>query len=77
MIVMGDINEYIHCNSIMAFFEHLEMRELISERHGEKGPATTRPNKSGLAIDGIWATLGVGIVAGGYLPFNHTIRLDH
>eukprot|EP00957_Ditylum_brightwellii_P074742 5680898-Ditylum_brightwellii.AAC.1 len=42
----------------MAFFKHLEMRELISERHGDKGAATTRSNKSGLSIDRIWATLG-------------------
>eukprot|EP00957_Ditylum_brightwellii_P024492 1848396-Ditylum_brightwellii.AAC.2 len=74
---MGDINKYIHCSSIMAFFKHLEMRELMSERHGGKGPATTRSNKLGLAIDGIWATLGVGIIAGGYLPLNYTIRSDH
>eukprot|EP00957_Ditylum_brightwellii_P035492 2690768-Ditylum_brightwellii.AAC.1 len=37
---------------------HLDMRELISKRHGGKGPAATRSNKSGQAIDRIWATLG-------------------
>eukprot|EP00957_Ditylum_brightwellii_P003924 298933-Ditylum_brightwellii.AAC.1 len=77
VIVMGDINEYINCSSIMAFFKHLDMRELISERHRKKGPASTRSNKSGVAIDRIWATLGVSIIAGGYLPFNHLIRSDH
>eukprot|EP00957_Ditylum_brightwellii_P025074 1897309-Ditylum_brightwellii.AAC.1 len=58
IIVMGDINEYIHCISIMTFFKHLHMRELISERHEGKGPATTRSNESRLAIGRIWATLG-------------------
>eukprot|EP00957_Ditylum_brightwellii_P122100 9312106-Ditylum_brightwellii.AAC.1 len=53
IIVMGDINEYINSSSVMAFFKHLDMSELISERHGGKGLATTRSNKSGQAIDRI------------------------
>lgn len=53
------------------------MREVIIERHGSDGPATTRSNKSSEPIDGIWATQGVSIVSGGYLPFHHIVRSDH
>ena len=52
------------------------MRELITDRHG-KGPATTKSNESGEAIDGIWGTAGISIKAGGYLPFNQCVRSDH
>eukprot|EP00957_Ditylum_brightwellii_P019556 1475011-Ditylum_brightwellii.AAC.1 len=58
IMIMGDINEYIHSNSISAFFDNLDMREFISERHGKKGVATTQSNKSRQAIDGLLATLG-------------------
>eukprot|EP00957_Ditylum_brightwellii_P191255 14562732-Ditylum_brightwellii.AAC.3 len=34
IMVMGDINKYIYGTSINTFFEALDMRELISERHG-------------------------------------------
>eukprot|EP00957_Ditylum_brightwellii_P006983 529124-Ditylum_brightwellii.AAC.1 len=53
------------------------MRELIREQQGTDGPATTRSNKSRHAINGIWGTLGIQIIARGYLPFRLYIRSDH
>ena len=77
VIVMGDLNEYINSNSIKIFFDRLDMQELIIERHGENGPATTRSNKSNEAVDGMMGTLGLKIIAGGYLPFHHRVKSDH
>lgn len=77
VLVMGDINDPINSHKIRAFFAKLGMRELITEKHGTSGPATTRSNKSDEAIDGIWGTLGISIIAGGYLPFHFGPKSDH
>ena len=67
---MGDINEYVLSKKISACSSSLGMRELITDRHREKGPATTRRNQKIKAMDGIWGTTVINIYAGGYLPFN-------
>eukprot|EP00957_Ditylum_brightwellii_P123946 9448189-Ditylum_brightwellii.AAC.1 len=73
ILLMGDINEYVGSKNLKSFFNYLDMRELIREQHGMDGPAATRSNKSRQAINGIWGTLGIQIIAGGYLPFRHYI----
>eukprot|EP00957_Ditylum_brightwellii_P055796 4227684-Ditylum_brightwellii.AAC.1 len=50
---------------------------MIREQYGMDGPATTRSNKLRQAIDGIWGTLRIQIIAEGYLPFHHYIRSNH
>eukprot|EP00957_Ditylum_brightwellii_P072704 5525411-Ditylum_brightwellii.AAC.1 len=65
---MGNNNEYIESNNIKQFFTDLGMQELIKERHVQLGPAITKGKRAPEAINGIWGTLGVGIVAGSYLP---------
>eukprot|EP00957_Ditylum_brightwellii_P181828 13851888-Ditylum_brightwellii.AAC.1 len=60
---MGDINEYVGSKNLKSFFDHLDMRELIREQHSTDGHAPIRSNKSRQAIDGIWGTLGIQIIA--------------
>ena len=69
---MGDLNEHVRSRQLRKFFSDHHMRELITDRHG-MGPATTKSNESGEAIDGIWGTPGITIKAGGYLPFNQCV----
>ena len=77
ILILGDLNEYINSRRIRSFFSNLGLRELILERHGTNGPATTRSNTSQQAIDGIWATHGINISTGGYLPFHNGPKSDH
>mmetsp|Transcript_53808 Transcript_53808/g.161028 ORF Transcript_53808/g.161028 Transcript_53808/m.161028 type:complete len:426 (-) Transcript_53808:3458-4735(-) len=77
LLIMGDINEYISSHKMKAFFATLGMREMIMEGHGNSGPADTRSNRSDVAIDGIWGTLGLSIKAGGYLPFHKGSNSNH
>jgi hypothetical protein len=76
LLVMGDINEFVLSRAMRKFFSDHHLRELIVDRHG-KGPATTKSNEKGEAIDGIWGTPGVTIKAGGYLPFDKCVKSDH
>ena len=46
------------------------MREIITEKHREKGTATTSINKKGKSIDGMRDTEGIHISAGDYIMFN-------
>lgn len=77
IICMGDANDHVNGRTMRKFFAELGMRELILDRHGTDGPATTRTNKSREAIDGIWGTKGISIHSGGYLPFHHILKSDH
>lgn len=74
---MGDFNDCIHGHKLKSFFTQLDMRELITKRHGTSGPATTRSNKSSEPIDGIWGTQGLSVTAGGYLPFHQGPKSNH
>eukprot|EP00957_Ditylum_brightwellii_P044394 3369170-Ditylum_brightwellii.AAC.1 len=74
---MGDLNKYINNGKIQSFYNNVGMREIIKKKYGVEGAATTRSNLSRLAVDGIWTTMGVQIIACGYLSFLHYIQLDH
>eukprot|EP00957_Ditylum_brightwellii_P166981 12711920-Ditylum_brightwellii.AAC.1 len=56
IVMMGDINKYIHLDSITKWAEEIGMRELITDKHGRDGPATTQGKGGQRAIDGIWGT---------------------
>ena len=59
---------------IKNFFDRLVIRELIIKCHGKTGSDTTRGNSPGKAVDGIWVTRGVNIIAGGYLDYHVGVR---
>ena len=67
---MGDINEYILSHNIRRFMVNLGLTEMITNKHGGQGPGTTISNNKGQAIYGIWASRGIIIYQGGYLPFH-------
>ena len=50
---------------------------MITSKHGGHRPVTTRSNKKGQAIGGIWVSQGIIIYQGGYLPFNDGPKSDH
>ena len=50
---------------------------MITNKHGGKGPGKKISNKKGQAIDGIWASHGIIISQGVYLPFHDGPKSDH
>ena len=77
IIIMGDINAYVESKYIKDLFDRLGMRELIIKLHVKTGPDITRGGGVVKAIDYIWGTRGVNIIAGGYLSFRVGVILDH
>ena len=65
VIVIGDFNDDLNKNDgkVNTFFRHLDMRELLNEKHGE-GPATHSFGTT--KIDGIFGTSNKFIRQGGY-----------
>jgi hypothetical protein len=54
------------------------MREVLLEKHGLNGPSTHRRNNNKIPIDGIWASPGIEIVAGGYFGYDQVFDgTDH
>jgi hypothetical protein len=54
------------------------LRKVILQRHGNNAPSTYRRNTKEVPIDGIWASLGIEIKAGGYLDFDEVVTgTDH
>lgn len=78
-IVIGlDANEDVRRGDTATIFASLGMREVILDAHANKSPpATCDKNMNREPIDGIFATPGLGILAGGYSPFNSGCPSDH
>ena len=73
----GDLNEHTNSKVVESYFAKIGIRELITEKHGKKFPATKTRNKNHKAVDRIWETIGLSIEKGGYLPYNLGIKSDH
>jgi hypothetical protein len=77
LIICGDINENIRSQAVTSYFEDLGLRHLIFSKHDPAtAPATYYHNRSGYAVDSIWASPCLDLVCGGYLgqgvfPGNH------
>ena len=56
---------------------NLRLKEMTTNKYGGQGPSTKRPNNKGQAIDGIWASQGIIISQGGYIPFHGGTMSDH
>jgi hypothetical protein len=77
VIVGGDLNESVFSPRIRSLFERYGMRNSIFQRHGERDAPPTYQQGSQV-IDGIWATQGLSVVAGGYFapgeePTDHSL----
>jgi hypothetical protein len=78
IILLLDGNSNMKDSALKNGLEMCNMREVILQRHGVNGPSTFRRNKNKSAIDGIWASPGIEIKAGGYLEFDELIQnTDH
>jgi hypothetical protein len=67
---MLDGNEDMHRGLFSQTFCSLQLREVLLQRHGNKAPSTYRRNTNDIPIDGIWASLGIEIIAGGYFDYD-------
>ena len=59
------------------YLAKIGLRELITEKYGKKGPATTTRSKNHKTVEGIWGTIGLSIKEGGYLQYHLGIKSDH
>ncbi|MGL5936571.1 MAG: endonuclease/exonuclease/phosphatase family protein [Cetobacterium sp.] len=79
ILICGDLNHDVSSPTIVAFFEELEMSNLIYERHeGDEAPSTYYRGNTGSVVDGIWGTPGLAASYGGYLrpgefPGDHSL----
>ena len=73
------LNSNMKGSDLSCALQGLTLREVLLERHGLNGPSTHRRNSNSSApIDGIWATPGVTIEAGGYFPYDAVfLGTDH
>jgi hypothetical protein len=78
-IVVGiDANEDVRCGDTHDTFQSLGMKEILLEAHrGKSPPATCDKNTLRQPIDGIFATPGINVIAGGYSAFNAGCPSDH
>ena len=61
VVVIGDLNKFIHKQQVISFFSKLFLRELILDKHVTEGQATTRSNKKNQTIDKPWEYSGLAI----------------
>ena len=68
IILCGDFNEDVLGANLTTYFEELGMHHLIFQRHdSSRAPPTYYNNTSGTAVDGVWSTIGLEPLRGGYL----------
>jgi exonuclease III len=78
IILLIDGNTNMKRSDLRSSLESLTLREVILEKHGLNGPSTFRRNNSKSPIDGIWASPGISIQAGGYFDYDEVlINTDH
>ncbi len=78
IILLLDGNEDVQTGSVCKHLTGCQLRELILERHGPDAPSTYHRNNNKVPIDGILATPGIKIMAGGYCDFDEVFfNTDH
>ena len=75
--LMGDINKYTLSHNIRIFMANLGLTEMTTNEYGRQGPETTRSNKKGQTINGIWASQVIIISQVGYLTFHNSPKSHH
>ena len=75
IILRIDFNDDVRARSTTERFESLQMREVLLERHGVKGPETYADGSC--PVDGIFASDNINIAGGGYLEFGAFADTDH
>jgi hypothetical protein len=78
IILMSDGNEDMRKGKLVKKFNEHQLREVILERLCHSAPSTHRRNTKDVPINGIWASPGIYIKAGGYFDFDEVIMgTDH
>ena len=75
--MVGNLNEHINSKKVESYLAKIGLRELVSEKHGKKGPATTTRNRNHKAVDEIWGTICLSIKKGYYILYHLDITSDH
>ena len=78
MIIIGiDLNDPVQRHDHTQYIGELYMKEAILTIHpGTSHPVTNIRNASNYPIDGIWCSLGLTALRGGYLNFKEGIPSD-
>jgi len=78
LMVFMDANEDIRTGEVNSMFRSLNLREMISQKHGSTHPmpATQIRNTSSRPIDGVWSNLPEQLRCG-YLAFTEGVPGDH
>jgi hypothetical protein len=75
---MLDGNSDMRDSPLATALKNCSLTEVLLHRHGISGPSTFRRNQTRTPIDGIWASPGISILAGGYLDFDQLLTgADH
>jgi hypothetical protein len=78
IILMLDGNQDMRQGYLASSLHSVHLREVILECHGHRAPSTYKRNTRNVPIDGIWATPGIQIKAGGYFDFDEVFHgTDH
>ena len=73
-----DGNSSMISSNLAIAFSSCSIREVLLEKYGINGPSTFIRNKTRTPIDGIWASPGIDILAGGYFTYDEVISgTDH
>ena len=71
IIVCGEINQDVTDNDIQSYFTSLGLHNLIFLRHpSNRAPATYNRNTTNTSIDGVWASVNLNLIRGGYLDYD-------
>lgn len=78
VMVFMDANDDVRQGEVNTMFRSLEMREMISKRHGKTHPmpATQQRNTASRPIDGVWSNVPNSLRCG-YLAFGEGVPGDH
>ena len=78
IILLIDGNSSMKSSDLSLALSECSLREVLLDRYGTNGPSTFIRNTTRTPIDGIWATPGIDILAGGYFSYDEVFQgTDH
>ncbi len=78
VIVLLNRNSNMKSSDLSRAFSGMNLSEVILKKHGLLGPCTCKGSPDHSPIDGIWSTLGIQMLAGGYFDYDKVFpNMDH
>ena len=78
IVISFDSNQDIQNDTLPNLLKSKGLRDLILDFHPQEDPPETyKWNTQLIPIDGIFASPGISISAGGYCPYDHIVSSDH